>query len=65
MRIKVTKPFRGKVDIHLDDHLGQTRQNVRRQGVSLDEAEGVVAGLLAEWERARGAIKEARKRKGP
>ena len=61
MRIQVTKPRAGKVDIRLLDRRGLTGLYQERLGVELDQV-GAVAGQLAgTWHSRRDAIEVARK----
>lgn len=65
VRVIVTKPRNGTVDLTVEDRRGATGQNWRRKNVPLGELEAQVGAMLERWSTVRAAVKEARKQRLP
>lgn len=65
MRIKVSKPVSGRVDLVLDDLRGATGMREYRTGVLVTEAGSVVSQLVDQWRQAKDAVKAARRLRAP
>lgn len=61
MRVVITKPQGGKVDVTIDDSRGITRIKRRAYGVRVEDAGERVLAMLTDWESRREAIREARR----
>ena len=61
MRVKVTKPLNGTVNITMDDHRGLTGLRETRLGVPLANVGTVTEQLVTIWKTRRTAIRDARK----
>lgn len=61
MRVIVSKPSGGKVDLRVDDRYGATGLNLVERGVPVEQAETAVALLIKQWEDRRKAVTDARK----
>lgn len=61
VRIVVTKPTEGTVDIRVDDRYGATGLLLKAAGVPVTEVTEAVKPLLEEWEKRRKAVKAAKK----
>lgn len=61
MRVIVTKPKNGKVDVTLDDKRGSTGIRRTQKDVPIAEVAAVVAPMCAEWEQRRASIRAARR----
>ena len=61
MRIKVTKPKEGKVDLVVDDLRGATGMKEGEYGVLLADLPARSRALVDRWRSRKDAIRNARK----
>lgn len=63
MRLIITKPDHGAVNIQVEDRRGLTGRRWSSKGVKLADVAQVVGSMLAVYEERRESIKSARKPK--
>lgn len=61
MKVRVTKPQGGKVDLRIDDRRGATGLLLVEKGVPVKDVAIRVAPMIAQWEERRRAVFDARK----
>ena len=61
MRVHITKPKNGTVDVRLEDRRGLTGLREERLNVPIESVGAVVLGLGQTWHARRDAIRRARK----
>lgn len=61
MRLKISKPVAGLVNVELDDHRGITGMRKYAKGLEVGTLKTTIGALVKEWRDKRSAIIKAKK----